>query len=117
MILGQNGFFVTPSDSVAVIADNAKCIPYFAKAGLKGVARSMPTGAAIDRVGQKLGIECFETPTGRMLLKVDVSSVSPQSLHREFKQPRRLRQIKCHFKINIFAMMTIWRLLPFVRIL
>lgn len=64
MILGQNGFFVTPSDSVAVIADNAKCIPYFAKAGLKGVARSMPTGAAIDRVGQKLGIECFETPTG-----------------------------------------------------
>ena len=66
MILGQNGFFVTPSDSVAVIADNAKCIPYFAKAGLKGVARSMPTGAAIDRVGQKLGIECFETPTGRM---------------------------------------------------
>ncbi|KAJ7357750.1 Phosphoglucomutase-1 [Desmophyllum pertusum] len=39
MILGQNGFFVTPSDSVAVIADNAMCIPYFVKTGLKGVAR------------------------------------------------------------------------------
>jgi len=64
MILGQNGFFVTPSDSVAVIADSAMCIPYFVETGLKGVARSMPTSAAIDRVGQKLGIECFETPTG-----------------------------------------------------
>lgn len=64
MILGQHGFFVTPSDSVAVIAENAMCIPYFVKTGLKGVARSMPTSAAIDRVGQKLGIECFETPTG-----------------------------------------------------
>ena len=65
MILGQNGFFVTPSDSVAVIADNAMCIPYFVKTGLKGVARSMPTSAAIDRVGQKMGVECFETPTGK----------------------------------------------------
>ncbi|XP_068675965.1 phosphoglucomutase-1-like [Montipora foliosa] len=64
MILGQNGFFVTPSDSVAVIADNAKCIPYFVKTGLKGVARSMPTSAAIDRVGKEMGVECFETPTG-----------------------------------------------------
>lgn len=65
MILGQNAFFVTPSDSVAVIADNAMCIPYFAKTGLKGVARSMPTSAAIDRVGQKMRIECFEVPTGK----------------------------------------------------
>lgn len=65
MILGQNAFFVTPSDSVAVIADNAMCIPYFAKTGLKGVARSMPTSAAIDRVGQKMGIEYFEVPTGK----------------------------------------------------
>ena len=68
MILGQNGFFVTPSDSVAVIADNATCIPYFVKTGLKGVARSMPTSAAIDRVGQKLGVECFEVPTGEVCL-------------------------------------------------
>lgn len=65
MILGQHGFFVTPSDSVAVIAENAMCIPYFVKTGLKGVARSMPTSAAIDRVGEKMGIECFVTPTGK----------------------------------------------------
>ena len=62
MILGNN-FFVTPSDSVAIIAANAKCIPYF-KDGLKGLARSMPTAAALDRVAAKMGVECFETPTG-----------------------------------------------------
>ena len=63
MILGNN-FFVTPSDSVAIIAANApKCIPYF-KSGLKGLARSMPTAAALDRVAADLGVECFETPTG-----------------------------------------------------
>ena len=62
MILGNN-FFVTPSDSVAIIAANAKCIPYF-KDGLKGLARSMPTAAALDRVAAKVGVECFETPTG-----------------------------------------------------
>jgi len=63
MILG-NKFFVTPSDSVAIIAANAQsCIPYF-KDGLKGVARSMPTAAALDRVATDLGVECFETPTG-----------------------------------------------------
>ena len=47
MILGKK-FFVTPSDSIAVIAANARCIPYF-KDGVKGVARSMPTSAAADR--------------------------------------------------------------------
>jgi phosphoglucomutase len=63
MILGKK-FFITPSDSVAIIAANAQAaIPYFAS-GLKGVARSMPTGAAIDRVAKELGVECFETPTG-----------------------------------------------------
>jgi phosphoglucomutase len=63
MILGNN-FFVTPSDSVAIIAANAvECIPYF-KSGLKGLARSMPTAAALDRVAAGLGVECFETPTG-----------------------------------------------------
>ncbi|KAH0485694.1 MAG: uncharacterized protein KVP18_000922 [Porospora cf. gigantea A] len=63
MVLGK-GFFVTPSDSVAIIAAYAqKCIPYFA-GGLSGVARSMPTSCAIDRVAAKLGLECFETPTG-----------------------------------------------------
>lgn len=63
MILGRQ-FFVTPSDSVAIIAANAqKCIPYF-KAGIKGVARSMPTSAALDKVAKKLGLKCYEVPTG-----------------------------------------------------
>ncbi|MDP8568266.1 alpha-D-glucose phosphate-specific phosphoglucomutase [Methylophilus aquaticus] len=62
MILGKH-FFVTPSDSLALIAANAKLIPAYAK-GLSGVARSMPTSGAVDRVAAKLGIACFETPTG-----------------------------------------------------
>ena len=62
MILG-NHFFVTPSDSLALIAANAKLIPAYA-AGLSGVARSMPTSGAVDRVAARLGIDCYETPTG-----------------------------------------------------
>lgn len=63
MVLG-NHFFVNPSDSVAVIAANAaECIPYF-KDGLKGVARSMPTSGALDRVAAGLKVPFFETPTG-----------------------------------------------------
>nr|ALC74036.1 phosphoglucomutase [Gracilariopsis lemaneiformis] len=63
MILGK-GFFVTPSDSVAVIAAKAvEAIPYFSK-GLSGVARSMPTAGALDRVAKGLGIEMHEVPTG-----------------------------------------------------
>ena len=62
MILG-NGFFVTPSDSLAIIAANAKLIPAY-KLGLAGVARSMPTSGAVDRVAAKLNIPCYETPTG-----------------------------------------------------
>ncbi|MDQ1315997.1 MAG: phosphoglucomutase [Pseudomonadota bacterium] len=62
MILG-NHFFVNPSDSLAVIAANAKLAPGYAK-GLAGVARSMPTSGAADRVAAKLGIPCYETPTG-----------------------------------------------------
>lgn len=57
------GLFVTPSDSLALLAANAHLAPGYA-AGLKGVARSMPTSAAVDRVAEKLGIRCFETPTG-----------------------------------------------------
>ncbi|KAK7082760.1 Phosphoglucomutase-1 [Halocaridina rubra] len=64
MILGHKAFFVTPSDSVAVIADNTDCIPYFRKNGVKGLARSMPTGCSIDRVAAKRGVEVFEVPTG-----------------------------------------------------
>jgi len=62
MILGRN-FFVTPSDSLAVIAANATLVPGYAS-GIAGVARSMPTSAAVDRVATALGIPCFETPTG-----------------------------------------------------
>ncbi|WP_448192306.1 alpha-D-glucose phosphate-specific phosphoglucomutase [Azospirillum sp. sgz301742] len=62
MILGR-GIFVSPSDSLAVLAANAKCVPAFA-GGLKGVARSMPTSRAPDRVAAALGIPCYETPTG-----------------------------------------------------
>ena len=62
MILGRN-FFVTPSDSLAVIAANAHLIPGYRK-GIPGVARSMPTSQAVDRVAGVLGIECYETPTG-----------------------------------------------------
>ena len=62
MILGK-GFFVTPSDSLAVLAANATLIPGY-RNGLAGIARSMPTSAAADRVAQALGIPCFETPTG-----------------------------------------------------
>eukprot|EP00835_Amoeboradix_gromovi_P000873 NODE_33_length_32023_cov_0.217579.p4 type:complete len:525 gc:universal NODE_33_length_32023_cov_0.217579:15722-17296(+) len=55
--------FVSPGDSVAVIAHHHKCIPYF-KNGLKGVARSMPTSKALDNVAEKLNLQCYETPTG-----------------------------------------------------
>jgi phosphoglucomutase len=62
MIVGRN-FVVTPSDSLAVLTANAHLVPGYA-GGLKGVARSMPTSAAVDRVAERLGIACFETPTG-----------------------------------------------------
>ncbi|PPC99466.1 MAG: alpha-D-glucose phosphate-specific phosphoglucomutase [Methylotenera sp.] len=62
MILGQN-FFVTPSDSLAVLAANATLVPAYAN-GIAGVARSMPTSGAVDRVATKFNVPCFETPTG-----------------------------------------------------
>jgi phosphoglucomutase len=62
MILGRNAY-VTPSDSLAILCANAHCAPGYAK-GLVGVARSMPTSAAADRVAAKLGIKSYETPTG-----------------------------------------------------
>ncbi|MCB2264237.1 MAG: alpha-D-glucose phosphate-specific phosphoglucomutase [Candidatus Thiosymbion ectosymbiont of Robbea hypermnestra] len=62
MILGRN-FFVTPSDSLAVLAANARQAPGY-KDGIAGIARSMPTSQAADRVAEALGLECFETPTG-----------------------------------------------------
>jgi phosphoglucomutase len=62
LIIGR-GIFVTPSDSLAILAANAHLAPGYAE-GLKGIARSMPTSAAADRVAEKLGIGMFETPTG-----------------------------------------------------
>ena len=62
MVVGR-GIYVSPSDSLAVLAANAHLAKGY-RAGLKGVARSMPTSAAADRVAASLGIECYETPTG-----------------------------------------------------
>ena len=62
MILGKH-FFVTPSDSLAILAANATVAPGY-RNGIAGIARSMPTSQAPDRVAAKLGLPCFETPTG-----------------------------------------------------
>ncbi len=62
LIIGK-GIFVTPSDSLAMLAANAHLAPGYAR-GLAGIARSMPTSAAADRVAEALGIPLFETPTG-----------------------------------------------------
>ena len=62
MVLGSH-FFVTPSDSLAILAANAHLVPGY-KNGIAGVARSMPTSGAADRVAQALGLACYETPTG-----------------------------------------------------
>jgi phosphoglucomutase len=62
LIVGR-GIYVTPSDSLAIIADNARLAPGY-KGGIAGIARSMPTSGAADLVAAKLGVPCFETPTG-----------------------------------------------------
>ncbi|HNW61594.1 MAG TPA: alpha-D-glucose phosphate-specific phosphoglucomutase [Piscinibacter sp.] len=62
LIIGR-GIFIPPSDSLAMLAANAHHAPAYAK-GIAGVARSMPTSGAVDRVAAKLGVPCFETPTG-----------------------------------------------------
>ncbi|KHK91736.1 alpha-D-glucose phosphate-specific phosphoglucomutase [Novosphingobium malaysiense] len=62
LIIGR-GRFITPSDSLAMLAANIECAPGY-KGRLAGIARSMPTSAAADRVAEALGVPCFETPTG-----------------------------------------------------
>lgn len=62
LIIGKHRF-IAPSDSLAMLAANAHLAPGHAQ-GLRGIARSMPTSAAADRVAERLGIPCFETPTG-----------------------------------------------------
>ncbi|KAL1838394.1 hypothetical protein VTJ49DRAFT_2706 [Mycothermus thermophilus] len=63
MIYGA-GAFVSPGDSLAIIAHHAKLIPYFRKNGVYGLARSMPTSGAVDLVAKKQGLDCYEVPTG-----------------------------------------------------
>jgi len=63
MIYGA-GAFVSPGDSLAIIAHHAKLIPYFKKNGVFGLARSMPTSGAVDLVARKQGLNCYEVPTG-----------------------------------------------------
>lgn len=70
MILGKHGFFVNPSDSVAVIAANIFSIPYFQQTGVRGFARSMPTSGALDRVANATKIALYETPTGWKFLGI-----------------------------------------------
>jgi phosphoglucomutase len=62
MIVGR-GMVVTPGDSLAILAEHARLVPGY-RGGLAGVARSMPTSRAVDRVAAALGIPCYETPTG-----------------------------------------------------
>jgi len=62
IVLGEK-LYVSPSDSLAILAANAHLVPAY-KNGIKGVARSMPTSGAADLVSKKLGVPCFETPTG-----------------------------------------------------
>lgn len=63
MIYGANTF-VSPGDSLAIIAHHAKLIPYFQKQGVYGLARSMPTSGAVDRVAKAQGLQSYEVPTG-----------------------------------------------------
>ncbi|KAF3917894.1 Phosphoglucomutase [Dactylellina cionopaga] len=63
MIYGANAF-VSPGDSLAIIAHHAEVIPYFKEQGVYGLARSMPTSGAVDLVAKKKGLECYEVPTG-----------------------------------------------------
>ncbi|SCV01601.1 LAME_0G17282g1_1 [Lachancea meyersii CBS 8951] len=64
MIYGCGPAFVSPGDSVAIIAEYASEIPYFKNQGIYGLARSFPTSAAIDRVAKAQGLQCYEVPTG-----------------------------------------------------
>lgn len=60
MIVGDEGFYVSPSDSLAFLAANIGCIPYFQRKGIFGFARSMPTSRAVDKVAEKLGLPVYE---------------------------------------------------------
>ena len=92
MIYGK-GAFVTPSDSVAIIADwAAEAIPYFKKGGVKGLARSMPTSAQIDYVAKKKGLECHVVPTGGIIgISLNACHADQQSRLEILRQPHGRR--------------------------
>ena len=69
MILGAKAFFVTPCDSLAVIANNLECIPYFQKNQVNGYARSMPTSAALDRYEWTHSVENAEIYSHQIFYK------------------------------------------------
>jgi hypothetical protein len=99
MILGKNGFFVTPSDSLAVITSHMKYIPHFINHPATGVARSMPTSTAVDKVAERLGLNLYEVPTGRSVV------VAILTFRFRCKQGRRKHQkigghrFQGHFRI------------------
>ena len=99
MVLGK-GIYVTPSDSLAVLCANAHLAPAYSK-GLAGVARSMPTSTACDRVAERLGIACYETPTGwkffgNLLDDGRVTLCGEESArHRIGPHPREGRRLGC----------------------
>uniref|UniRef100_A0AA85KEJ9 phosphoglucomutase (alpha-D-glucose-1,6-bisphosphate-dependent) n=1 Tax=Trichobilharzia regenti TaxID=157069 RepID=A0AA85KEJ9_TRIRE len=64
MLIGRRGFFVSPCDSLAVIADNTDAIKYFREHGVHGFARSMPTSRALNLVCERRSMKCYEVPTG-----------------------------------------------------
>ena len=82
-VLCVQAFFVTPCDSLAVIANNLELIPYFQKNPANGYARSMPTSAALDRVAEAKGKECFETPTGENKIRLSLLLQVPSLIFKE----------------------------------
>ncbi|KAL2294452.1 hypothetical protein Nmel_008184 [Mimus melanotis] len=93
MILGQNGFFVNASDSLAIIAANLSCIPYFCQMGVRGFGRSMPTSTALDKGGKPpLLTKCHVVVKGR-----DAVSSNQSPLGAETKLPVAERNVVVHF--------------------
>lgn len=70
MILGENGFFVNPSDSVAIMAANLSAIPYFRQQGVRGFGRSMATSTALDRYDalERISLQGAQTPRGDAII-------------------------------------------------
>uniref|UniRef100_H3CQY9 Phosphoglucomutase 1 n=1 Tax=Tetraodon nigroviridis TaxID=99883 RepID=H3CQY9_TETNG len=98
MVLGKHGFFVNPSDSVAVIADNIFCIPYFQQTGVRGFARSMPTSAALDRVAKATKIELYEpwggSSFGNLMDAGKVGEIWKKLLYQGVEKQEGRRELK-----------------------